>query len=259
MPEVTRAGCRIWYTVQGAAGGPVLLLSNSLGTTAELWDAVLPQLTGRFRVTRYDTRGHGRSGAPPGPYSLETLGRDALAVLDAARIERAHVCGISLGGLTAMWLGVYAAERVDRLVLANTGAQLGSAEFWNQRIKTVEAGGMAAVAEAVLERWFTPDLNRRRPDIVAGFRAMLESCPPTGYAGCCAAIRDADLREAVRQVTAPSLVIVGTHDVATPPALGELVRDRIRCARLVALGAAHLSNVEQPEAFAAAVLDFLGT
>src|SRR3989454_9339849 len=213
MPEALSSGCRTWYTADGPAGGPPLLLSNSLGTTASLWDAALPALTARCRVIRYDTRGHGRTSVPPGPYSLETLGRDAIAVLDAAGVERAHVCGISLGGLVGMWLGVFAPERVRGLILANTGAQIGTAELWNQRISAVEAKGMGAMVDRLLQRWFTPGFRKRRPDVIARFRAMIESCSPTGYAGCCAAVRDADLRDAIGRIRAPSLVIVGTHDV----------------------------------------------
>jgi 3-oxoadipate enol-lactonase len=257
MPEVGRDGCRICYALDGPPGRPVLLLSNSLGTSLELWDGVLPALARRFRVIRYDARGHGRSGAPPGPYQLEALGRDALAVLDAGGAARAAVCGLSLGGLTAMWLGVHAPERVSRLVLANTGARIGSPALWNQRIAEVEGGGMSAIADRLLERWFTPDFRRRRPEVVARYHAMIASCSPAGYVGCCAAIRDADLRDAIGAITAPALIVAGAADEATPPALGEAARERIPGARIATLEAAHLSNVEQPERFAELVVEFL--
>ncbi len=257
MPEASSGGVRLHYRVDGPAGGPALLLSNSLGTTLELWDPVLPALAERYRVIRYDQRGHGRSDGPEGDYDLSTLGRDALAVLDAAGAERAPVAGISLGGQTALWLGIHAPARVARLVLANTGAAIGTAALWNARIETVRSAGMAAIVEGLLGRWFTPAFHRERPDLLARFRTMIESCPVAGYVGCSAAVRDADLRADLGRVTAPSLVIVGTADVATPPALGEALRDGVPDARLVALDAAHLSNVERADEFARALTDFL--
>ena len=158
-----------------------------------------------------------------------------------------------------MWLGVYAPERVKGLILANTGAQIGPIERWDQLIGTVEAKGMGAMVGGLMERWFTPGFRARRPDVIANFRAMIESCSPTGYAGCSAAVRDADLRDAIGRIQVPSLIIVGTQDPATPPALGELLRDRIPGARLAALDAAHLSSVEQPDGFASAVLDLIAS
>jgi len=257
MPEVEHAGARIWYAVRGPAGGPALLLSNSLGTSFDMWGHQLGALISRFRVVLYDIRGHFGAEPPAGPYSLDTLGGDVIAVLNHAGIERAHVVGLSLGGLTAQWLGIHAPERVGRLVLANTGAQLGTAELWNERIETVESSGLAAISAQILARWFSPSFREREPQTVVMFRAMLEGCHPRGYAGCCAAIRDADLRDRITAIAAPTLVIVGAADVATRPALGELLRDRIPGARLVGLDAAHLSNVEQAEAFTDAVISFL--
>jgi 3-oxoadipate enol-lactonase len=257
MAEAMSGAVRLRYTVAGAADRPPLLLSNSLGSTLELWDPVLPALLERFRVIRYDQRGHGGSDAPPGEYRLETLGGDALAVLDAAGVGRAHVAGISLGGMTAAWLAIQAPDRVDRIVLANTGALIGTAALWNERIDTVTRKGMGAIVDGLLGRWFTAAFRRERPEVVAAFRRMIETCPVRGYAGCCAAVRDADLRAELGRIQAPALVIVGTADVATPPALGELLRAGILGATLVALEAAHLSNVERADEFARAVTDFL--
>ncbi len=257
MAEALTATGPIWYQVDGPSEAPALLLSNSLGTTDALWDRVLASFRTRFRVIRYDTRGHGRSAVTPGPYSLATLGADAVAVLDAAGIGRAHCCGVSLGGLTGMWLGIHAPHRIDRLVLANTGALVGTAEIWNRRIAVVETEGMTAIVPSLLERWFTPEFRAGNPSTVAMFSRMLAGIPPVGYVGAAAAVRDADLREQIAAIRAPTLVVVGTRDPATPPALGELIRDRITGARLVGLDAAHLSNVEQPAAFATAVTDFL--
>ncbi|MFN0178242.1 MAG: 3-oxoadipate enol-lactonase [Gemmatimonadales bacterium] len=257
MAEARSGGVRLRYTVDGPADGLPLLLSNSLGSTLEMWDPVLPAFSERFRVIRYDQRGHGGSDVAPGEYRLDSLGGDALAVLDAAGVGRAPVAGISLGGLTALWLAIQAPERIDRIVLANTGAQIGTAALWNERIAAVTTNGMGAIVDGLLGRWFTPAFRRDRPDVVATFRRMIEACPVSGYTGCCAAVRDADLRAELGRVHAPTLVIVGTADVATPPSLGELLQAGIPGAMLVALEAAHLSNVERADEFARAVTDFL--
>jgi 3-oxoadipate enol-lactonase len=258
MAEVEADGCRLSFVVEGPEDRPALLLSNSLGSTIELWAPQLAAFRESFRVIRYDLRGHGRSKCGSAEYTLDRLGRDALAVLDAAGVVRAHVCGISIGGLTALWLGVFASERVNKLVVANTAARIATAELWQERIQTVERHGVAALAPATLERWFSAEHRARHPDQVERFRSMLAECPSEGYRGCCAALRDADLREAIRHIRAPTLVVVGTRDPATPPAEGEQIRQRIPGARLVALDAAHLSSVEQPAAFSAAALEFLG-
>ena len=257
MPEARWDDCPIWYTTDGAPDRPALLLSNSLGTTLSLWDEQVPSLAERYRLIRYDTRGHGRSGAPPGPYSLETLGRDAVAVLDAAGADHAAVCGISLGGLTALWLGLHTGGRVTRLVPANTGAQIGTESLWNDRIAAVTAAGMGPLVEPILGRWFTAAFRAAHPEIMVRFGATIRSCPPNGYTGCCAAIRDADLRDQLGAIGCPCLVIVGSQDVATPPALGRLIHDRVPGSRLVTLDAAHISNVELPEQFGAALKEFL--
>jgi 3-oxoadipate enol-lactonase len=257
MAEVDAGGCRLWYSVEGREGGPALLLSNSLGTNADLWAPQLPELSSVFRIVRYDTRGHGRSQAPPGPYTLDRLGQDALAVLDAAGVERAHVCGISLGGLTAMWLALRAPQRVGRIVLANTNARVGTDESWDQRVHDVHTRGMAAVAAATMERWFTAAFRERSPEACERIRAMVAACPPEGYASACAALRAADLREQVAAILAPALVVTGVHDPVTPPAAAAQLAARIPHARLATLEAAHLSNVEMPAAFTSAVLVFL--
>ena len=257
MSEIQADGCRLFFTVEGPPDAPALLLSNSIGTTSALWDRQAGPFARAFRVVRYDTRGHGRSSVPSGDYTMDQLGRDALAVLDAAGAARAHVCGISLGGITAMWLGVHAPDRIERLVLANTGARVGTFEMWQQRIAAIRANGMAPIAEATPSRWFTEGFRQRAPDVVATFTAMVAACPPDGYAGCAAAIRDTDLREHVRNIAAPTLVITGSADPATPPSDGAFLSERIPGARRVELEAAHLSNVEAADGFTAAVLDFL--
>lgn len=249
-------GARLYYEVEGPADGRPLMLSNSLGTTLELWERQLPALAG-FRLVRYDTRGHGRSDAPEGDYAIDQLGRDALAILDAAGVEKTSFCGVSMGGGIGQWLAANAPERIDRLVLANTGAVFGSPDVWRQRIDTVRREGMSAVGPGVIERWFTPEFRERDPDEVGRILDMLLACPPQGYVGCCAAVRDADLRPLLVRIAAPTLVIGGLRDPATPPALAEELAARIAGARLVMIDAAHLSGNEQPQAFNAAVTDFL--
>lgn len=257
MPFVEADNAPIHYRVEGQAGAPVLLLSHSLGTTLAMWDPQMPAWTERFRVLRYDTRGHGESGVTPGPYTLEGLGRHVIALLDGLGIQRAHVCGLSMGGMVAMWLGAHAPERVERLALCNTAARIGSPEFWNTRIETIQKTGLEPVASAVVGRWFTPAFQERLPDAVGRLRRMLLETPVEGYAGCCAAIRDADLREALAGIRAATLVIAGTHDAATPAADGRFLAERIPGARYVELAAAHLSNIEAAERFTTEVAAFL--
>jgi 3-oxoadipate enol-lactonase len=247
-------GCRIAYSTHGPDRAPVLLLSNALGTTRDMWRPQMEAFGGSFRVIAYDTRGHGSSDSPPGEYTLEQLGRDAVAVLDAAGAGSAHVCGLSLGGLTAMWLGVYAPERVSSLVLANTAARVGSVESWTERIRLVREGGMTAVAARAMPLWFSERYTAREPEVVARHRAMVEACNSEGYIGCCAALRDADLRDAIAAITAPTLVISGTDDRSTTPEVAELIHQRVRGSRLLSLDSAHLSNVEQAAAFTGAVV-----
>jgi 3-oxoadipate enol-lactonase len=253
MPE----GVRLFHRFDGPASAPVLLLSNSLGTSLEMWDAQMPAFAGRFRVLRYDMRGHGRSAVPPGPYSIADLGKDVLALLDANAIDRVRFCGLSMGGMTGMWLGCNAPERLEKLVLCNTSAQLGLPEHWNIRISLVQNEGMKGVAEGVIDRWFTPEFREREPQAVERVRRMLLETPPQGYAACCAAIRDQDQREAICAVPVPTLVVAGARDPATPPEHSRIIASKIPGARLVELDAAHLSNIEAHDRFTASVLEFL--
>jgi 3-oxoadipate enol-lactonase len=208
-------------------------------------------------VIRYDTRGHGRSPVTPGDYTLDQLGHDALAVLDAAGATTALVCGISLGGLTALWLGVHAPERVTALVAANTAARIGTVDRWNDRIAKVRGEGMDAVADALMATWFTDGFRERDAETVARFHRMLATTPKDGYLGCCAALRDADLREAVRGIHVPTLVVTGSFDASTPPAGAHDICSRVQRARLLTLPSAHLSNVECAGEFTSQVGDFL--
>jgi 3-oxoadipate enol-lactonase len=235
----------------------VVVLSNSLGTTLAMWDPQMPTLTARFRVVRYDTRGHGSSIVSPGGYGIDALGRDVVGLLDALNIPRFHFCGLSMGGAVGMWLALNASERIDRLVLADTAPKFGTAEKWNARIEAVSKGGPGAIADAVLEGWFTPRFRERAPDTVARMRQMLLTAPTEGYLASCAAVRDVDLRNSIGRIACPTLVIVGTHDVPTPPAQARELTERIAGARYVELDAAHISNVEAAQSFSAELLGFL--
>lgn len=253
----TDDGCRLAYALTGPQTAPALVLCNSLGTDQSLWDAQVEAFAARYRVLRFDTRGHGASDAPGGDYSVDRLGRDVLSLMDGLGIRQAHVCGVSIGGLTTLWLGIHAPDRVLRLVLANTAARVGSLEFWVERMRVARTEGLESLAEVTMQRWFTERFRTADPERVARMRATLLRVPAAGYLGCCAALRDADLRHLAAGVLAPSLVVTGTADVATPPAAGEALAAAIPGARLLALEAAHLANVEQAPAFTAAVLAFL--
>ena len=257
QPAVDLERARLKCRIDGAADAPVLVLSNSLGTDLAMWDAQIPALTARFRVLRYDSRGHGASEVIPGPYSIERLARDVLMLLDDLRIERAHFCGLSIGGMVGMWLGVHAPERLDRLALCNTSPKIGSPEMWKARIETVRKGGVSSIADAMLGRWFTAGFLERSPAEVARMRAMMAATPTEGYVATCAAIRDMDQWDSIAGISRPTLVISGTHDVATPTADGRRMAEVIPGARYVELDAAHISNVEAPAAFNIAVMDFL--
>jgi 3-oxoadipate enol-lactonase len=243
----------LYHRIDGPDDAPTLVLSNSLGTTLELWDAQIPAFAGPFRVLRYDQLGHGRSEVPSGPYSMELLGRELLALLDELGVARFSFCGLSLGGAVGQWLGANAGDRVDRLVLAGTSAYFGPPETWAERAALVQAEGLEPLADATMTRWFTPAYPA-----TAHFREVFVSTPPEGYAACCAALRDWDFRGDLGDVTPPTHVIVGADDPATPPEAAQLIADGIPGAGVTLIpGAAHLLNVEQPEAFNRAALAHL--
>ncbi len=260
MPVVRLADGDLNYLLEGPAGAPVLVLSNSLGTDLHMWDAQIPALTQHFQVLRYDTRGHGRSLVSEGPYSIEQNGRDVLALLDALDIAKAHFCGLSMGGLIGQWLGINAPERIQRLVLCNTAAKIGSDEVWNPRIEMVLRDGQAAMRalrDASIARWFTAEFAEAHADKVEPIVGMLAQTSPQGYAANCAAVRDADYREQIAGISAPTLIVCGTADVVTTPEHGRFMQQQIAGAQLVEFHAAHLSSVEAGEAFTQRVLAFL--
>ena len=243
---------RLHHRFDGPDDAPVLVLANSIGTTLELWDAQIPALAGPFRVLRYDQLGHGRSEVPPGPYSVELLGRELLGLLDELGVDRFSFCGLSLGGTVGMWLGANTGDRIDRLVLAGTSPYW-PPEMWIERAKLVRAEGMEPIADGTMGRWFTPAF-----DGTAAFREVFASTPAEGYAACCDALRDWDFRADLGSVPVPTLVLVGADDPATPPETAQLIADGIPGARLTVIpNAAHLLNVEQPAVFDAAVLAHL--
>ena len=257
MPVIACSTGSFNVVCSGPLDAPPILLSNSLTCDLSMWDGVITALSATFRVVRYDGRGQGASVTTPGPYTMEQLGRDALAVLDAVGVERAHVCGISMGGMVGMWLTAHAPDRIDRTVLANTAAFMGPVSLWNGRIALARRCGMEAVATPTQVRWFPPAFHASEPEVVAGMRPAILATPVDGYVACCEAIRDMDQRTSIRSITAPTLVIVGANDPATTPADGQLIQEAIAGSRLVTLPAGHISAVETPEAFSRAVLEFL--
>jgi 3-oxoadipate enol-lactonase / 4-carboxymuconolactone decarboxylase len=253
----TNSTVPLHHILDGPESAPVIVLANSLGTTLHMWDDQAAPLRERFRLLRYDHRGHGSSPVPPGPYTIEDLGRDVLALLDRLGIERVSFCGLSLGGMVGMWLASQAPERIDRLVLCCTAARF-APEAYDSRARTVRADGVAKIADAVLERWFTPAFRASQRDVVEWARRMLLGTPAEGYAACCEAVRDADLRRRLGDIRAPTLVIAGADDPAAPPEQAKLICDSIPHARLVVIEqAAHLANAEQPDAATSALLDHL--
>ena len=248
---------RLHYALSGPPTAPVLILSNSLGTNFSMWDAQTPAFEKQFRLLRYDMRGHGQSSAPPPPYAVPDLARDILSLADSLSIPRFHFCGLSIGGMIGMSLALQAPDRLHKLVLCNTAPKIGTLEFWNTRIQTVQSKGMKEVAGAVTARWFTPGFQQSSPETVTSAIRVLESLDPQGYVGGCTAVRDFDFRESVRQIRTPTLVISGTHDPAATTADGHCLSEHISGARYRELNTSHLSNIEAPAQFNDAVLSFL--
>lgn len=257
MPYAPIDGGQLHYAIAGYASKPMLILSNSLGTSFEMWAPQMAPFLEAFQVLRYDTRGHGQSSVTPGPYSIALLAGDVIDLMDHLGVGKAHFCGLSMGGITGMYLAIHHPERLHRLILANTAAYIGPPDNWTSRIAAVEANGIAPLAQAVVSRWLTSRYAAQHPSTVTALEDMLRATPAAGYAAACAAVRDSDLREQVHQITLPTLVIAGTDDLPTPPADGKFLQREIAGARYVELSAAHLSNQEQDGAFAAAVTDFL--
>ena len=249
---------RCYYRLEGAAERPVLVLSHSLGLDHAMWDPQVPALTSRFRVLRYDLRGHGATDAPPGDYTIEQLGRDALTLLDSLGFDRVAWCGLSLGGMIGQWLGAHAGERLTGLVLANTSPRTADPAGMEARRRTVLANGMASIVDMAMTRFFGEQLAAANPAPVASARETLLACTPVGYAGCCAALRDYDGTRLLARISTPTLVVGGDADEAMPwEDHGAALTRSIPNATAVRLPAAHISNVVMPRTFTRAVLEHL--
>jgi len=258
MPTIDVNGCPLNVEIEGREGAPVLMLGNSLGTDLHMWDDQAGEFAKHFRLIRTDRRGHGKSGTSKGPYSFDLFGRDIVAILDALKIRKINWCGLSMGGMDGQWLGANAPDRVEKLVLANTNFYYADKGPWNDRIKTVRENGLAKLVGPNMARWFTKGFIARAPQTIERMTKMFLGSNLDGYLACVEAVRDMDFRTSNPRITTPTLVIVGKHDPATPPAAGEEIARQIKGAKLVSLDAAHISNVEQPKAFTEAVLSFLG-
>jgi 3-oxoadipate enol-lactonase len=257
MTALDTENVRLYYQLSGPEDAPVLLFSNSLGTDLTMWDPQALALAHDFRILRYDGRGQGQSTATPGPYSVAQLAEDVISLLSTLNLSRVHFCGLSMGGMVGMALAMRAPALLEKLVLCNTGPKIGTPETWDARIRAVRTGGMAAVVESVLERWFTRGFRAASPRAVDCTRQMLLRSPVEGYVACCAAVRDMDARETIANIRVPTLIISGAQDPVTPPQDGRYMEQNIPGSLCKQLPAAHLSNIEAAEAFTTEVSRFL--
>jgi 3-oxoadipate enol-lactonase len=258
LPFANVNNTRLFYRLEGRASQPVLVLSHSLGCDHEMWAPQMPDLLRHFQVLRYDTRGHGASSVPAGDYTLEQLGRDVLALSDSLGIQNFAFCGLSMGGAVGQWLALHAPERLTALVLANTSAKFAPADTWEGRRRAVREGGMAALVDTTMQRWFSVDILAEGDPYVQSVRSVFLGTDPAGYVACCAALRDVDYTTQLGKIRVPTLVIGGAGDPSTPWAEhGAILARDIPGARAVQLPAAHLSNLGRPHAFNRALLEFL--
>lgn len=257
MPHFVHDGIALNYEVTEEPDRPWLFFSNSLGADLSMWEPQLAAFSGPFRILRYDNRGHGKSSVPPGPYTIEQLATDVLALADELGVDRFHFCGLSMGGLIGQWLGINRPQRLGKLVLCDTAAKIGNAQGWEERIHTVEHGGMSSIVEGGLKRWFTPRFFNDNPEIVDRFRSIILSTAPEGYVANCMAIREADFRESASSISAPVLLVCAANDPVTTVADAKFLAESIPGSQICELDAAHLSNVEQAAAFNQSVLAFL--
>lgn len=258
MAFIHVSGARCHYRLEGVAEKPVVVLSHSLGLDLGMWDAQMPDLLARFRVLRYDTRGHGASDAPAGDYTIEQLGQDALALLDGLGLRRVAWCGLSMGGMIGQWLGVNAGDRLTHLVLANTSPRIADPAGMETRRKKVLADGMSPIVDTAMARFFTKEMVDGNSSLVASARETVLRMNPVGYAGGCAAVRDHDFAASLRQIRTPTLVISGDADVSMPwDAHGGVLAREIAGADTVRLPTAHISNIGLPRAFTRALMDFI--
>jgi 3-oxoadipate enol-lactonase len=258
MPVAHVNGADINYMWDGDDRLPILILSNSLTTNLHLWDAQVVKFSQFFRILRYDNRGHGGSSSPEGEYSIDDIGNDIVSLMDYLGVRQASLCGISLGGMVGMWLGIHAGERVHKLVLCNTSSDLSPPDPWQIRIAQVKAEGMASIVDAGLERFLSESYRKSDPRNIDLLKSMMTSCEVLGYSGCCAAVRDMSLTSQLGQIKNPTLIVAGELDPSTPVSHSELIKQKINGSGLYIIdGVAHLSNIEKPEEFNNIVLDFL--
>jgi 3-oxoadipate enol-lactonase len=257
MPTIDADGCALHVEVEGPPDAPVLMLSNSLGADLHMWDPQDAAWSRDFRLIRYDSRGHGKSAAPKGPYTMERLARDAIAIMDALGVEKAHWCGLSLGGMVGMWLGANAGARIARLILSNTVPYYPVKDPWTDRIKLVREQGFTPLVDANMGRWFSTGFRESSPQVMDRMVRMFLANSVDGYTATCEAVRDMDHREILRHIDVPTLVIAGSLDLATTVKDAESICSRIPGAIMTVVEGAHIANVEQPEAYRAAVLNFL--
>jgi 3-oxoadipate enol-lactonase len=234
-----------------------IVFSNSLGTDLTMWDKQVELLGKEFNILRYDTRGHGKSEATEGEYSIEMLGKDVLDLLDYLKIEKVNFCGLSIGGLTGQWLGIHAPERLNKLILCNTAVKIGNDEGWNTRIETVQKNGLDSIVSGTQERWFTPEFVSENKVEVDSVLATFVQTPVTGYVSCCAAVRDADFTDEVSKISVPTLIISGTEDLVTTIKDGDFLMEKIPNSLLAALKTAHISNIEKADDFAKLLIEFI--
>lgn len=259
MPYLDLASHRLHYRIDGdSAGKPWLMFCNSLGTDLSMWDRQASALSQTYRVLRYDRRGHGLSSVPPAPYALSDLGHDVLALLDALNIDRAHFCGLSIGGLTGQWLAVHAGDRLGKVVLCATAARIGTRESWDSRMEAVRKDGLGPLVAATAERWFSPAFIAGNPDTVGNVLDRFAATLPEGYAGCCAALADSDLRGKLHRVANPVLAISGEDDPVCPPSDLEAISAAVERGQHVSLAGRHIFNIESSTPFDAVLSDFLG-
>lgn len=262
MPSITLNDAVIHYEFDQAAGAnrPVLIFSNSLGTDLSMWEPQVSALASKFRLLRYDTRGHGESSAGKTPYTMAQLGQDVVGLMDELDIPRASFCGLSMGGMIGFYLGINASDRIEKLILANTNAFTAEPVFWQKRIDTLlNDGGIPTIVDGVMARFFSPEFTSASPEVVAKIKVGMLATPLQGYAACCAAIRDMDFRAGLDRIKAPTLVIAGRKDMASPPESGQYLAANIKGARYAEIDAAHISNVEAPAQFTALVADFMNS
>ncbi|MFC1813854.1 3-oxoadipate enol-lactonase [Thermodesulfobacteriota bacterium] len=261
MPLLDVNGTTLHYRFDGPEHGPVVMLSNSLASDLAMWDLQIPELAeAGYRALRHDSRGHGQSAVPKGPYSIELLMDDAVGLMDALGLDKVHFCGLSMGGMVGQMLATRHADRLISLTLSSTSTLIGPRKIWDERIEAVRENGMSAVADATITRWFTKAGQKRLHAEVEKVRQMILNTPADGFCACCTAIRDMDQRESIRAISTQTLVMVGEHDPGTPVAASELIHDRINTSKLKIIpDAAHFVNVEQTNVFNTELLEFLKT